>query len=299
MKRFLYGILILCLMLLSGMEAACAEMRVGINAPRGEFIALKQWEAFGNYLSRETGKPVKIVPFAVAGLLRGVRNGDVDFILANPIQTIIMAETDDIIPLATLKKSGGPQFAGVIIARRGSGIESSEDLKGKKVISLGPVSAGAYLFQAYHLHRKGINPSRDFSVLSEGKKQDDLVLAVKAGLFDAAFVRTGILEAMAKEGTIRLDDVVIVEQRTDPGFDLIHTTRLYPEWFLSATSEVDPALISSVKNAALALKKDTPAAKNAKISGFVDALSLADLREMMQAMKIPPFDREPLESPQP
>ena len=64
------------------------------------------------------------------------------------------------------------------------------------------------------------------------KKQDDIVLAVRAGIVDAGFVRTGQLESMEKEGKIKMDDFVIVDQKKDSDFPFIRSTAMYPEWFL-------------------------------------------------------------------
>lgn len=291
MKKVFINVMVLCFAIVSFATISPAEIKVGINSPRGELKAMKQWGEFGNYLSAELGQPVTVVPVAVANIIDAIQEGNLDFVLANPVQTIILQEKHGVSPLVTLNKKSGSQFAGVIIARKGSGITKVVDLKGKKVISLKHgASAGAYLFQTYHLDKQGINAHKDFTSFQEGKKQDDLVLTVKAGLFDAAFIRTGILEAMSQEGKISMDEFVVVDQRTDPGLDLVHTTVPYPEWFLSATTKADPAITAQLKKATLKMTPETKAAKTANINGFVEALSLEGLREAMKALKIPPFN---------
>jgi ABC-type phosphate/phosphonate transport system substrate-binding protein len=152
-------------------------------------------------------------------------------------------------------------------------------------------AAGAYTFQTYHLMQKGINPHKDFASFKEGKKQDDLVLAVKAGIIDAAFVRSGLLEAMQKEGKIKLNDFVVVDQRTGDGLPLLHTTELYPEWYLSALKGTDSALTTKVKDAALSLKPQDPAAHYAKIKGFVQPVSMDSMKAALKALKIKPYDQ--------
>ena len=88
------------------------------------------------------------------------------------------------------------------MAKKGSGITKGQDLRGKRVLGHQfRVSAGAYVFQVYHLMRLGIDPHRDFAEFKDAKKQDDVILAVNFGSVDAGFVRSDLLERMIKEGT--------------------------------------------------------------------------------------------------
>ena len=272
--------------------AAASEIKIGVLAPRGELKALTRWSEFGKFMSEELGRPVKMVPLPPSKLPNSAKQEEVDFMLANPLQTAFIEENYGARPLLTLNKKHGPRFAGLIIAKKGSGIHVAEDLRGKKVMSLKFNSAaGAYIFQAYHLKRKGINVHKDFASLTEGKKQDDLVLAVRAGVIDAAFVRTGLLEAMEREGKIKISDFIVVDQRTGDGFPLAHSTALYPEWYLSALSKTSRQMGKRVRRAAMKLTPNMRAAKTAKIKGFVDAVSLKGMKAAMKALRIPPYDK--------
>jgi twitching motility protein PilJ len=271
---------------------AQADINIGVIAPRGELKALKQWTDFGKYMSVSVGEKVTIKPYTPRNLISAAAEKKVDFMLSNPTQAMILKEVHGATPLATLNKKSGSQFAGVIVAKKGSGISKAEDLKGKKVMALKfRKAAGAYIFQTYHLVQKGIDPHKDFASITEGKKQDDLVMAVKSGKIDAAFIRTGILEAMDKEGKIKLDEFVIVDQNTTDGYPLAHTTALYPEWYLSSLKGTDAGKADKIKMAALALKPSDKAAKKAKIKGFVEPVSMDGMTAALKALKIKPFDK--------
>lgn len=270
---------------------ASAEIKIGVNAPRGEHKALKKFGPLGVYLEQELGDKVTLVPNKVSKLLKMMEKGEIDFVLANPVQTIIMAKERGTTPLVTMNKKSGPRFAGVIIAKKGAGITEAADLKGKKVMSLTPSAAAAYVFQTYHLVQKGIDPRKDCAAFVQGKKLDDLVLAVKAGVMDAAFIKTGILETMSKEGKISMDDFVIVDERKDPGFSPRHTTQPYPNWYFSATKKADAGVSAKAKAALLKLDGNHPASKAAKIKGFVDALPLDDLKGALKTLKLRPYEK--------
>lgn len=295
MCNFLKNKIFLKLFFLSFMlihSTAWAEIRLGIIAIRGELQTLKRWEQLGKYLSEQLEQPVKVVPLMHKELLESAAQGNLDFVLHTPVGAVLLVEKHQHIPLATLNTLNGTQFAGVIVSKKGSGIKKSEDLKGKKVISMQQsTGAGGYLFQVYHLKTKGIDPHKDFASFKEGKNQDDLVMGVKVGIFDAAFVRSGILESLEKAGKIKIDDFEIVDQREDEGFSHVHTTLLFPEFCFSAKPSLDPQIMSAIKQALLNLSPEHSAAKTAEIKGFVEPISYEPIKILLQTLKIEPFNQ--------
>ncbi|MFV1983986.1 MAG: phosphate/phosphite/phosphonate ABC transporter substrate-binding protein [Thiohalomonadales bacterium] len=290
MKKLLFIISLISVSLFGLSLAQAAEVNVGVMASRGNLKAMKRWSEVGNYLSAETGTKIKIVPLKPNKTIDAVSAGKVDYMLANPVLTVAMQEKLGTTPMVTMKKKSGAQFAGVIIAKKGSGINKAADLKGKKVMGYKfNRSAAAYVFQVKHLMDAGIDVNKDFAVFKEAKSQDDIVLAVKAGTFDAGFVKSGLLEAMAKEGKVKLSDFIIVDQKKD-GLTAVHTTKLYPQWYMSSSSKADKDLSNKIKSALLKLDAGNKASKKAKIVGFVDPLSLDELKGTLQALKLPPYN---------
>jgi two-component system sensor histidine kinase TtrS len=291
-KKILLASGIIATLMATAMPAAQATTSVGVIAPRGELKAIKRWAEFGKYLSAQIGDNVEIKPYAPRNLIKAAKAGEVEFMISNPTQAVILQEVHGANPLATVNKKTGSQFAGVIVAKKDSGISKAEDTKGKRGMALKfRRAAGAYTFQTYHLQQKGINPHKDFASFTEGKKQDELVLAVKNGQTDVAFIRTGILEAMEKEGKIKMDDFVVVDQNTSDGYPQAHTTALYPEWYLSSLKGTDAGKAEKIKVAALGIKASDRAAKKAKIVGFVDPIPMDGMKEALKALKIKPYDK--------
>lgn len=290
MKKLLFVISLISISLIGQSLLQAAEVKVGVMASRGNLKAMKRWSEVGKYLSAETGTKVKIVPLKPNKTIKAVAAGKVDYMLANPVLTVAMQEKLGTAPLVTMKKKSGPHFAGVIIAKKGSGITKAADLKGKKVMGYKfKRSAAAYVFQVKYLMDKGIDPHKDFAVFKEAKGQDDIVLAVKAGTYDAGMIKSGLLEMMAKEGKIKLSDFIIIDPQKD-GLSAVHTTKLYPQWYMSSTSKANPDLSRKIKSALLKLSSDNNASKKAKIAGFVAPLSLDDLKVTLKALKLPPYN---------
>jgi ABC-type phosphate/phosphonate transport system substrate-binding protein len=284
-RAFLPLIATLCLPLV-----AVADIKIALNSPRGELATLQQWYKLEEYLTQSLGTKVIVTPLLVTAIVDAGAKKEYDFIFANPMQTLILREKYGYTLLATLNQKNGAHFAGVIIANPRTGIKQGVDLRGKKVIGLSADASAAHVFQGYHLQQLGVDMYKDLASYREAKKLDDIVLAVKAGLFDAGFIRTGVLETMYEQGKLKAGDVIIVDERKTPGFNLIHTTELYPEWFFCAKPGLDPALQENMKKALLQLKAEDELAQTANIQGFVDALPLDGLLEVVKSLKIAPFD---------
>ena len=264
-----------------------ADLRFAVNAPRGPLEAQK-WEALAVHLGQAMGKSVELVALPPAKIDDAVEKGEVDFGLLNPVSAVIVTEKFGAKLLATMSVKGASKFAGVIISKKGSGISKAADLKGKSVLAFQfGVSAGAWVFQTYHMMQKGVNPP-DFASFTESKKQDDIPLAVKSGVVDVGFIRTGLLESMQKEGKLAIDDFIIVDEKKDE-LPLVHSTALYPEWFMVAGKKLPDDLADKIKKSILSLKASDEAAKIAGIDGFVEPISLDGMKAALKALKVAPY----------
>ena len=290
MKKPMLCSFTLSLIALFAVQAAhAADLKMAVNAPRGA-VDVQKWTALADQLVSTTGKTIELVPSPPSKIDDAIAKGEVDFGLVNPVSAVVVIEKFKAKPMATLKAKGTAFFAGVIIARQGSGITKITDLKGKKgkAYNLGS-SAGAYVFQSYHLLQQGFDPHKDFASFKDAAKQDEIVLSVKLGLIDVGFVRSGLLESMVKEEKIKLNEFIIIDQRKDE-LKLVHSTDLYPEWFLVATAKTDMGLVKKVQDAAMKVKISDAGAKTAEIDGFVEAQNLDGLRKALKALKMAPYD---------
>lgn len=128
------------------------------------------------------------------------------------------------------------------------------DLRGKKLVTLDKTSFGGFVALMAHLEHLRYNPNTFFSQIDE--TQGNSVPVVEAVLQDTSLQTVGVLpvctlEAFAKEGLIRLQELKIIGAQNDPSLACQHTTALYPSWVLASTPSVDPALIRTVTATAL------------------------------------------------
>lgn len=287
--KALVGMAVAAVVALGAASPAWADVKLGVIAPRGELVTLTQWGPFARYVESQIGQPVQLVPVALSKLEQAIAGSEVDYAVLNPVHAVSAKERFGCELMASLVLPSGSQFGGVIIANPQAGIAKAADLKGKKVMGLVTSAAGGHLFQAYEVQKSGVKVPGDFAAYQVAKKQDDTVLAVRAGVMDAGFVRTGILEDMIREGKITAADVTVINRKD--GYPEALSTDLYPEWYLIAVTATGKDSAARVKAAALALKADSEAAKAADIKGFIEPVDHTGTARMMKEMKVPPFDK--------
>lgn len=285
----------MCLALLASAmfaAAAQAEIKIGILALRGAPKVMEQWAATGEYLAGKMGEPVTIVPLEFNAIEPMVKDGKIDFMLANSAFFVEMEKLYDAKPIAMQINSAGgkpvKEFGWVIFVRKDSPIQKLSDLKGKKFMVVKASSFGGGQMAMWLLLQNGIDYKKDFAEFKEGGKHDNVVLAVKNGAMDAGTVRSDTLEAMEKEGKIAMSDFKIINQVKD-GFPFVHSTPLYPEWPMAAVKHVPADKVKKLGEALIAVKADSDAAKKAGILGWAPPADFKSVRECLKALKYGAF----------
>lgn len=272
--------------------AAQAEIKIGILALRGAPKVMEEWSATGEYLTGKMGEKVTIMPLEFAAIEPMIKDGKIDFMLANSAFFVEMEKLYGVKPVAMQINSAGgkpvKEFGGVIFVRKDSPINTLSDLKGKKFMVVKASSFGGGQMALALLLKKGIDYKKDFAEFKEGGKHDNVVLAVKNGAMDAGTVRSDTLEAMEKEGKISMADFKIINQVKD-GFPFVHSTELYPEWPMAAAKHVDGAKAKKLGEALMAVKPDSDAAKKAGILGWAPPADFKSVREVLKTLKYGAF----------
>lgn len=110
------------------------------------------------------------------------------------------------------------------------------------------------------------------------------------GQADVGFVRTGLLEELAKDGKLKLSDFRILGMRTNPNFPFVLSTRLYPEWPFAASPHTSAKLASRVAIALLSLSPESETAKKGAYYGWIIPSDYQSVHELMRVMRLPPYD---------
>lgn len=130
-----------------------------------------------------------------------------------------------------------------ILVKKGSGIKSWKQLKGKKIAVQTPTSSAGYVFPVAELQEKGLNVLKDCTLVTV-TGHDQAVLDVLNGDTDAAFVFEDARNNVK-------GDVPDIMKRVVP----IYFTKPIPNDTISVRSDMSPAFRKKLKKAFLKMSK--------------------------------------------
>ncbi len=256
--KVVLAVTLLFVLLVPGIAAA--EIKLGLLPRLSAAELTEMFTPLANYLSQETGEKVTlVVPKDFDAFKALVTSNQVDLGFSNPLVYVQLKKTDaKLDPLGLASEKAGTKFRGIIIARKDSGIEKVQDLKGKKLIFVEKDSAAGHVFQMLTLSNAGLDVTKDFTKLPFAKKHDNVAMAVFHKAADAGGIREDDLEKMKDK--VDLSQIKVVAY-----------TDYYPNWPLFSTGK-NKAAADKVKAALLKLKPNSAEARKivgpAKITGF-------------------------------
>ena len=272
-------------------------IKIGLRANRGAELAIKRWQPTADYLSETIpGHTFVLVPFEINSLLnQAVSRSEFDFVFTNSASYVEHKIRYGVSAIATLinKREGKAysQFGSVILARADrNDITSFHDLKGKRFMGVDELGFGGWRMAYRELLGKGVDPYKDFQLLSFGGGiQQNVVFAVRDGAVDAGSVRTDMLEKMAQRGEIQLDTFKVLEPKKTKGFDFYHSSRLYPEWPFAKLTHTSDDLADQVAAALYKLTPKSEAAKLGRYMGWAVPLDYEPVNELLKELGVGPY----------
>lgn len=269
------------------------KMKIAYMNCNNERETYQRFAPISSYLSEKTGVEFETVVVDTHEFEERMKAGEFALVHTNSLLYIILKEAVGLKLMATEKRGAfGSHTAGALIARKGSGIEKIEDIKGKRLI-FGPMMApSGYLAQYDLMLAAGIDPERDlayYAIPAGAFKHEKLVYAVYFGDFDVAAAPVLDLEEMTREGKIEADDFTILAQ-----------SATFPYCTFGAAADLDPTLFAKIKKALLDLgPEDTAELDGERLKvlqtswaeGFEDLLDsdYDGLREMARRANMPPY----------
>lgn len=300
MKKALAVLILIIAFLAPSPGAPLAEeqpVKIGVLAIRGKERCLKEWTPTAKYLAHTLHeRSFVVIPLAFDKVNSAVRDGEVDFILANSSFYVEQQRIYHVAAIATMKNRvlgmETTEYGGVVFCRQDrSDIRRFSDLKGKDFMATSEDSFGGWQAAWRELKAAGVDPYRDFARLSFGGIHDAVVYAVENGTVDAGTVRTDVLEQMASEGKIKLEEFFVLNahpaaQHTLP---FLHSTPAYPEWPFSKLAQVPDMLAEEVAVALIRMPADSEAARAAGYAGWTVPLNYQPVADCLEVLRLGPY----------
>ncbi|MDC7218319.1 MAG: diguanylate cyclase [Spirochaetales bacterium] len=293
--------LLLILLLPALLCAQNRDVQIGVLAKRGEKITLEKWSATADYLNEKIeGYDFSIIPVPFDEMDETIRMKKVDFILTNTASYVDLASRYDVSRIVTMKNDilgeSFTYFGGVLFTRADRiDLNSITDLKQKELAAVDRSSLGGWIALWREMAARNITPDTYFDQIGFLASHDEVVYAVRDGLYDAGTVRTDTLERMASEGRISLNDYKLVfledlnRSFRDQDFPYLLSTRLYPEWPLSKLAHTPNHLAERVATELISLPAESKAAQAASIRGWTIPLNYQTVHDSFFELKIGPY----------
>lgn len=244
---------------LAAAQAAAREVAIGLFAYQGERAAA-DWSPVLEYLNRALPEHrFRLDRYDTEGLRQAIAEHRVELVITNPGYYVTMESEFGLSRIATLvsPQAASPARAlGSAVFTRADrqDLRDLSDLGGTTLAAVAPDAFGGYLVAARELLRLGIDPESDVNrTLFVGLPMQRVVEAVQRREADAGIVRACLLEQLANQGAVRMEDFRILSPRREEGVPCALSTPLYPDWPIAVTRRTDPALAKAVARALLAM----------------------------------------------
>ncbi|MFC0327577.1 phosphate/phosphite/phosphonate ABC transporter substrate-binding protein [Halomonas organivorans] len=189
------------------------------------------WEPFIEHMREVTGKDVRF--YAVqsnAAEIEAMRSNRIHVAGFSTGPTPFAVNLAGAVPFAIMGSEDGEfGYTLQLYTRKDSGIDSMEDLAGKRVAHTSPTSNSGNLAPRALFPKMGIVPDEDYEVVYSGS-HDQSMLGVVAGDYDAAPVASEVVDRMAERGLYDPEEVKIVyESKPFPTTSYTYAHNLKPE----------------------------------------------------------------------
>ncbi len=209
---------------------------------------LRKFEPLGKYLEAKTGMRVQFTPVTdYAATVEGLAARKLDMVWYGGFTFVQAYLRTNRTAIPLVQRVEDEQFRSVFITQASSSIHSIADLKGK-TFTFGSVSStSGHLMPRFYLREQGIDPDKDMRVAFSGT-HDATAFQVQGGKVDAGALNVSVWNKMVEEKKIDATTLRV-----------FYTTPPYYDYNWTVRGDLDPALITKLRDAFLALDPAKPA----------------------------------------
>jgi phosphonate transport system substrate-binding protein len=223
------------------------ELRISAIPDENPQELLRIYQPFADYLTKETGLPVKFTPVVdYPATVEGLAAGKLDMVWYGGLTSVQAARMAKGAKRIAMRKED-TEFKSQFITRKDTGIRDLKDLKGK-TFSFGNVaSTSGHLMPRYYLVKAGINPEKDFSKFSFSGAHDATAAWVEAGRVDAGALNFLVWDKLVANKKVDTEKVVV-----------FYTTPPFVDYVWMVRGGLDNALVEKISKALLKLDFNKP-----------------------------------------
>jgi phosphonate transport system substrate-binding protein len=267
-RKFLLILVALCVVASTGCSdsektpaqqaASKRTLLIGLIPEQNLFRQMERYEPLAAYLSEKTGTQIKltvltrygnIIDNFVTEKLDGAFFGSFTYALAHAklgVQVIARPEGLD----------GVSSYHGLIFVRKGSGISSYREMKGKRFAFVDKATTAGYLFPLAYFQKRGVNYRTYLKKSYFTGTHEDAILDVLNKKADIGAAKNTVFERLAQSDARIKNDLIVLEE----SFKV-------PENALALRNDLDSHLLKKFKSALLDMDRDPSGIEVLKIFG--------------------------------
>jgi phosphonate transport system substrate-binding protein len=236
------------------------KLTIGLIPTESSSHLTDRYGNLANYLEKRLGIPVELKTSTdYAGVIAAMQFKHVDVAYFGPKSYVEAAQRANAECFAMEVLEDGTQgYHGVIITKKGSGINSIQAARGKVWAFTDPNSTSGTLVPTVYFYKElKIDPEKYFSKVIYSGSHEASILAVKSGKVDIA--STNDLDLDRGNGKF---------WNKEKDFNILWTSRLIPGSNMAWRKDIPASLKKALKEAFLAYK-DKEGLKQLKLKGYV------------------------------
>ncbi|MEJ5168326.1 MAG: EAL domain-containing protein [Arcobacteraceae bacterium] len=290
-------VFILCLFICPFLYAnePIKEYKIGVLSFTDKEQTYIQYQSTADFLSSSiSGTKFTIVPMFHDELDKAILSKSVDFVFTNSGDYVMHEKKGELFVISTIVKNEQDNyvssFGGVMITlSTRDDINTIKDLKNKKIATAGSHSLGSYQAQVKEMIDKKVSFD-DEQFIYTGQPQEKALSLLFEEKADVAFIRTGLLESLAKDNKLDITKIKIINQQMSNNYPFVVSTLLYPEWPFAALNHIDNIMIRNVSFALMSIKPTDKAALTGEYYGWNIPQNYDVVKDMLYALKLPPYN---------
>ncbi len=235
-------------------------IKIGLIPTEGGADIVKRFEPLITHLEKTLGVKVEAQSASdYAGVITAMAHKHIDFAYLGPKSYVEASEKAGAVALAMEKDtSGEPGYYGVIIAKKGSGIEKLEDAKGKVFAFTDPNSTSGYLVPNLLFYRDlKVDPKQYFKEVKFSGSHGASILAVKTGTIDVAATNNIDLNRMSEKSQVSWNE-----------FNVLWKSELIPGSPMCARNDLPESLKAAFVGALMMFNSDKAGLEKLQIGGY-------------------------------
>ncbi|XOB60593.1 phosphonate ABC transporter substrate-binding protein [Campylobacterota bacterium DY0563] len=260
-KKLAVGALALTLGVTSmlGQDKWPDKITFGVIPVAGSTSMKENFGPLADYLAKSLGIKVELkLAGDYTGIITGMQHNHIDVAYFGPKSYVEAAKraNAEALVVEVDGESGLPGYNGIIITKKGSGLKTLEDIKGKTWAFTSSQSTSGTLVPTVMFSKKGIVPTKYFSKVLYSGGHEASILSVKAGKVDAA-------------STNNLDfNRGLGKHWEKDDFNVLWTSDLIPGAPMAARKDLPTSLKMAIKGAFISYN-DPEGLKRLKNKGFI------------------------------